>query len=442
MKGNSIDAISEFLPIDGWLGDYLEFTNNLEACPRFRFFSAACIMGAAINNQVWLQRGDEGLLSRLMPNLWVVLLAPPYRGHKTSTINMAVNCLIEAYEDVRILADKLTPEAIVHALSSPMSPKEMIRIGPRDATGLIKAPEMSVLFGKQQYNTGMVSLITDLYDYRSEWRSETIGRGKETLKNNCLSIIAGSTPKWLQSMIPQDAFTGGFMRRFVIVEMPQTFNKRIAEPSKPKGTAWESIVESFKKFKRIEGKMEWSAEGKEYYKEYYEAFVPTNDEQYDAYMEAESEQALKLAMLLEINQYSIVLSKTSIQKARKILASILPETRSRIQSLTTHPRMHLIQEIKELFEQQPKITETEMLNRVYRSLSQGERQFYEALSIMKTSGMIEPVKEGNVYAYQLKGVKNDLLANRKEQVVEALPGECNKLEPVGDVVLPEQVRET
>ena len=173
MKGPKFDAVATFLPQSGWLGDYLKFTENLEACPRFKFFASVCILGAAINNRVWLQRGGEGLLPPLMPNLWVTLLAPPYRGHKTSTINMAVNCLVEAFCEVRILADKLTPEAIVHALASPITPTEVVRIGPRDATGLIKAPEMSVLFGKQQYNTGMVSLITDLYDYREEWKSET-----------------------------------------------------------------------------------------------------------------------------------------------------------------------------------------------------------------------------------------------------------------------------
>ena len=405
MKGSIDDAITPCLPAKGWLGDYLKLTANLEACPRFRFFAAACIMGAAINNNVWIQRGAKGLLPRLMPNIWVVLLAPPYRGHKTSTINMAVNCLVEAYDDARILSDKLTPEAIVHALSCPMNPKEMIRIGPRDATGLIKAPEMSVLFGKQQYNTGMVSLITDLYDYRTEWRSETIGRGKETLKNNCISIIAGSTPKWLQSMIPQDAFTGGFMRRFVIVEMPQAYNVRDADPGLPEGFSWEKTVEDFRAFREAKGEMKWTKEGKEFYKEYYESFVPTGDEQYDAYTEAESEQTLKLAMLLELNGSGTDLTASSIKEAMQILRSIMPETYSRIKSLTTHPRMHLVQEMTELFHQHKEVKENDLLGMVYRSLSQGERQFYEALSIMRKSSIIEPVKTEDGYVYKLKGEK-------------------------------------
>ena len=401
MKGSKDDAIVPFLPKEGWLGDYLRFTTNLEACPRFRFFASACVMGAAINNKVWLQRGGEGLLPRLMPNIWVALLAPPYRGHKTTVINMAINCLSEAFPEVRLLADKLTPEAIVHALSCPQSPKEMIRIGPRDATGLIKAPEMSVLFGKQQYNTGMVSLITDLYDYRKEWKSETIHRGKEVLRNNCISILAGSTPKWLQSMIPQDAFTGGFMRRFVLVEMPHTYNIRNANPALPSNSSWDKLVEKFKELQVFEGRMEWAPGSQEFYNEYYESFVPTGDDQYDAYVEAESEQSLKLAMLVELNNYSMKLTKDSLKQARDILRSILPETRSRIQSLTTHPRMHLIQELYEILSDHNKVSESTLLNMVYRNLSQGERQFYEALNVMRKANIITPLKEGESFSYKL-----------------------------------------
>lgn len=396
------DAIKPHLPKEGWLGNYIRFSDGLEACPRFRFFSACCIMGAAINNRVWLQRGDEGLVPKLMPNPWVILLAPPYRGHKTSCINMAVNCLMQAYEDIRILADKLTPEVVVHALSAPQNPKEVIRIGPRDATGLIQTPEISVFFGKQQYNVGLISLITDLYDYREEWKSETIGRGKEILRNLCISVFAGSTPKWFQTMIPQDAFTGGFMRRFIIVELPATFYKRDSDPKKPKDMDWRRIVSSFKQFGEIKGKMEWAKGSKEFYKEYYESFKPTDDEQYDAYKEAESEQLLKIAMLLDINEGRFELTVASLKQAKNMFDSIAPETYSRIQTLTTHPRMQLVQEIKNILETQVEVSESDLLTKVYRTLSQGERQFYEALSVLKRTGMIEPVgKQGN-YSYKLK----------------------------------------
>lgn len=409
MKKDEVDSITPHLPKTGWLGNYLKFSQNLETCPRFRFFSACAIMGAVINNKVWIQRGDEGLLPKLMPNPWVLLLAPPYRGHKTSCINMAVNCLIQANEDVRILADKLTPESIVHALSAPITKKDMIRIGPRDATGLIKAPEMSVIFGKQQYNIGMVQLITDLYDYREIWKSETIGRGQEILRNNCITVFAGSTPKWLQNMIPQDAFSGGFMRRFIIVELPSNYFKRDSDPKKPKDMQWKTLVEEFSQFSEVKGKMEWTKEGKKVYDECYNSFKPTGDEQYDAYKEGETEQMLKIAMLLDINEGRLELTEKAFTQARKILESIGAEIYTRIQALTTHPRMQTTLDILSALRLHGKLSEGDLLSKVYKSLSQGERQFYEALSVLKQTGKIIPEGKAGAFSYILAGGKNGKL---------------------------------
>jgi len=415
MNLKEYDAITEYLPTKGWLGNYLRFTNSLETCPRFRFFTACCVLGAAINNKVWVQRGDEGLLPKLMPNIWIMILAPPYKGHKTSTINMAVNCLIQTFGDVRILSDKLTPEAVVHALAAPPGKgADSIRIGPRDATGLLKAPEMSVIFGKQQYNVGMVALITDLYDYREEWRSETIGRGKEVLYNNCISIAAASTPAWLQKMLPQDAFSGGFMRRFVIVEMPSSYYKRDANPSRPADLQWKQLLTKFGEFDSLKGEMIWEPKAKQLYTNFYNNFKPTGDEQFDSYQEGSTEQMLKLAMLLDLNEHRLEVTEESILRAHNILASILPETKARIQSLTTNPRMQTVQDIKELLQLHERLSEKDLLNRVYRSLLQGERQFYEALSILKKTGAIDVTgKPGDfVYVYK-KGGNDDKLGSGK-----------------------------
>jgi len=395
------DSIGPYLPKTGWLGDYLKFGDGLEACPRFRFFSACCVMGAAINNKVWVQRGDEGLLPKLFPNPWIVLLSPPQRGHKTSTINMAVNCLTQACEEVRILADKITPEAIVNALSMPLHQKEMIRIGPRDATGLVKAPELSVFFGRQQYNIGLVSLITDLYDYRETWQSETIGRGKNTLKNNCISILGGSTPNWLQQMLPQDAFTGGFMSRFIIVEMPPNWYKRVPHPKKPKESQWKEIVRKFSGFKTLKGKIEWAAGSKEVYEEYYRGFTPTGDPQLDAYKERETEQILKIGVLLDLNKERFELTGESLLEAKDLLRSLEDEISPRIERLTTHPRMHLTQEIQDLLRVHGTLEENILLRKVYRFLSLGEAQFYEALSLLKKTKVITYVGKPGDYSYTL-----------------------------------------
>ena len=383
------DFLADLLPTQGWLGDYLTFTKNLEACDRFRFFSAACAIGAAVNNKVWIQRGNEGLLPKLFPNIWIILLAPPGRGHKTSTINMATNCLYEACPQVRMLADKLTPESLVKCLSTPVGENEVIRIGPRDATGLIKAPELAVFFGKQQYNTGLVSLITDLYDYREEWVTETIMRGRNVLRNICISIIGGSTPDWLQKMLPEDAFTGGFMSRFVIVEMPAQYFKRIAYPHPLGDKGWTDLVHGLAQISNLHGEMRWTPDCADYYQNYYENLRPSGDIQKDAYQEREAEQILRIAMLLALSELRMFITSEDFKLAQKIINSLMEETTPRIEKLTTHPRMVLVQELQTILQQVRKITHRNLLKRVYRSLSNGEAQFQEAIRILKMTGDID-----------------------------------------------------
>jgi hypothetical protein len=314
---------------------------------------------------------------------------------------MAINCLQEACPEVRLLADKLTPESLVQALSCAKG-KETIRIGPRDATGLIKAPELSVFFGKQQYNTGLVSLVTDLYDYREEWVSETIMRGKNTLRNVCISIIGGSTPDWLQTMLPQDAFTGGFMSRFVLVEMPPTYLKRDAFPRRAEGTRWQHLVKGLSEVSRMEGEIQWSKGAIEVYQAFYENLLPTGDIQRDAYQEREAEQILKISMLIAISQERNVLLQEDLECSRSVLSALMKETAPRIERLTTHPRMALVQEIQDLLKQYEKLSQKELLRKTYRGLSQGEGQFYEALRVLILADIIEDIGGKGDHMYLLK----------------------------------------
>jgi hypothetical protein len=364
-------------------------------------------MGAAVNNKLSIQRGTTGtLFPKFFPNPWVILLAPPGRGYKTSTINMACNVLQRACPDVRILADKITPEAVVNALSAPKTPKDMIRIGPRDATGLIKAPELSVFFGKQQYNVSLVSLITDLYDYRPKWSSETIGRGKDELRNNCISILGGSTPQWLQQMLPQDSFTGGFMSRFIIVEMPAAYYQRKAFPVEPAESDWNTLTDGLTEIGHYEGDITWTDSARDIYQEIYEGYIPTGEPQLDAYKERESEQLLRMSMLLALSEGSTTIERSHFITSRALIKTLEIETNTRIERLSTHPRMALTQEIKDQLLLHGEMSESDLLKKVYRYLSLGEHQFYEALSILRRTKQLKfkgSPKEGYVYSIRRKG---------------------------------------
>lgn len=394
------DSIMSVLPTKGWLREYVDFTSGLEACTRFQFFTACSVMGAAINNRVFINRGDSDLLPPLFPNPWVLLLAPPGRGHKTSTINLGINILKEACPQVRLIADKITPESLVKALAAPAG-ESKIRIGPSDATGIVKAPELSVFFGKQTYNVGLVQLITDLYDYREEWSSSTIGRGEIVLKKNCISVIGGSTPDWLQSMLPQDAFEGGFLPRFVIVEMPPTYFRRIYAPKKPKGASKDRLVANLRILSNMEGQMQWSSDGLQYYKTYYEGLIPTGEVQHDAYMERSVEQMIRIAMLLALSEGRMEVTADDMTLTKTLSDTLMEQTNPRIERLATNPGMALTQTLLDLLRQHDQMDRSQMLERVFRSLTRGMPQFEEAVRILTLTNKIKVTGTAQNPIYQV-----------------------------------------
>jgi hypothetical protein len=65
--------------------------------------------------------------------------------------------------------------------------------------------------------------------------------------------------------------------------------------------------------------------------------------------------------------------------------------------------MALTQEIKDLLSLHEELPEKELLGKVYRYLSLGEHQFYEALSLLKKTGQLIPRGSPQTgYIYSLK----------------------------------------
>src|SRR5205814_1310533 len=116
------------------LADYIEYTRQTEPPTVFHFFAGLIAVGSSLARNVFFDMGPY----QIFPNPCIVIIAPSGKCRKTSACNMAVSL----YRAVggNVLADKLTPEALISAFQDRSS-----------ATGLIYAPELAVFLGKQKY---------------------------------------------------------------------------------------------------------------------------------------------------------------------------------------------------------------------------------------------------------------------------------------------------
>jgi hypothetical protein len=389
------DKVLDYLPDEGFFRVYYNMTKETEVCPRFNFFVGASIIGAVVNRKISFQRSSADIFPTLFPNLWVVLVAPQGAGHKTAALGVGRKLLtrLPSHLQPHIMAAKLTPEALVKTLATTSVGSISVRVpagmNPNilkpSATGLLYSTEIGVLLGKEKYNTGMIALLTELYDCHDEWMSETIMRGDQRLYNVCLSLLGASTPDWLQSMLPADAFKGGFMSRLLLVSMPLGWERRrVADPPKPPAEYRESLVEDLIRIGELSGKMSWTTEAKAFFEDWYtnlnrSGFIgPVL-----AYLERKQDHLLRLAMIIQLTlSQDLILTKECLQRALCILDAIEKETSPMVEYVSTEPRMRGAQLLLEILRHHPGgLSESKLLALSWRQLSH-PREFEDLIGML------------------------------------------------------------
>lgn len=312
----------KWFPKTGWIGKYLKYTHTFERGseipPVFNFFTSVGVISAVLQRNVYFQRD----LYKLYPAMLIALIAPTGRGKKTTAINIGLD-IVKEIKSVRIISEQITPEALVMALvrKGPVLRAGKIVEEDRDATGLLVLPELSVFLEKRDYRSGLVPLITRLADSPEYWSSETICRGEVALKNVALSMLAGSASSWLSGSIPLEAFTGGFMARFLfIVSDGSTIPVAFPKPLDTK--LRDSLVRDLSHIAKFRGEVNFAGEDeKAYFQEWYDnQYVSRSfDEKEAAYQERKHDHMLRLAMILAISDRRMEVTIPDMENAINIL---------------------------------------------------------------------------------------------------------------------------
>lgn len=231
-KSYTQDAVDRLLPAPGFLTDFVNTGRGMESPTLFFVWNCLWLISTVMKREAWL-RWYPG---KLWPNLYVILVAPPSLCRKSSSLNIATSLLrdlphtmpdsLEAYKkDTKIITGKTTPEGLLGTL---VPEKRVFLEGtPDGGTGrmvtvekgsqvAISISEFATFLGKQQYTSGMVNLLTDLFDCQDTNSEITRGRGDIPLKDIYVTLMAAITPDGLKLSIPEEAFGGGFMSRLMV----------------------------------------------------------------------------------------------------------------------------------------------------------------------------------------------------------------------------------
>lgn len=214
------EELWRLIPNQGFIYDYAEYTKNSEAPLAYHVFCAIAGIAATVNRRVFFNMGNFRLF---LP--FGILILGPSGIKKTSAADIIIG-IINEMQLTPVYAEKLTPEALIDAMKG------------GNATGLVYAPEMTVLISRQRYMESIIPLLTRFMDSPDIWKSGTIMRGKASLTDVAITCVMCSTLDWFIKNTPESIFGGGFIARNVMVlqeasarmiALPQPSDQRLRE---------------------------------------------------------------------------------------------------------------------------------------------------------------------------------------------------------------------
>lgn len=243
--------------LTSWIESFRDYTADLYTPLIFRRWAGISILAGAMERKVWaFTRG-----SRLYPNLYVLLVGPP--GVGKGLIIAEVNKFWFSLTDFFIAPVSVTKSSLLDSLFE--AKRKIVR--PTDDPPYVEfhslqasIPEFSDF--APMYDPSLMSILQSLYD-SNEFPFTERRRTKDLnlkIPNPQLSIIAGTTPSYLNTFMPDGAWDQGFISRTIMAFSGETTIIDIFKKSEDEIKIQEDLKHDLKLIHSLYGQVEWTRE--------------------------------------------------------------------------------------------------------------------------------------------------------------------------------------
>jgi len=192
-----------------WIESFEAYTEGFPSPLIFRKWCAISAISGALERKVWVRT----LGSNLYPNTYVILVAPP--GVGKTAVTSQVEKLWRGLKEHYVAPTSVTKAALMDAL---YEAKRKIIIPPKyiEFNALsVSAGELGVFL--PQYDNEFMNTLTGMWDchpYVERRRGKDI---KFAIDQPSLTILAATTPSYLNAFMPEGAWDQGFISRTLLV---------------------------------------------------------------------------------------------------------------------------------------------------------------------------------------------------------------------------------
>ncbi len=241
--------------LDDWIAAFYTHTESLASPPLFRKWAGIMTVAGALERKVWIKT-KRGVL---YPNLYVFLVGPPGVG-KTVLTNR-IHELWRNLDGQHIAATSVSKASMIDELRDAerriIKPNCTPSIVAFNSTK-ISSNELAVLI--PSYENDFMNTLTDIYDcfeFSERKRTKDL---QFVIESPQINMVAGTTPSFLASLLPEGAWDQGFLSRTMLVYSGEVVLSPLFGNDNVDAKKWKTLADDLVKVGDMFGKMELTKE--------------------------------------------------------------------------------------------------------------------------------------------------------------------------------------
>ncbi len=229
---------------------FLEWTSLAPSPYLFRLWSAVGCVAGALERRVWVR----ALAKPTFPNLFVMLVAAP--GIGKGVIDEAAD-LWKRSKRLKVAPDSTTSASMLDAL---MEAHKVVRINGEVRYEYHSMPIASEEFGffLPSHDLEFLSRLNRIYTNPDAIRIKRKYLKEEvSILNPQITLLAGTQPGFLGSLLPEEAWTMGFTQRLMLVYAESGPSPELFVEDPARAEHEEALLSAIADLTRVEGQFQW-----------------------------------------------------------------------------------------------------------------------------------------------------------------------------------------
>lgn len=233
--------------LPSWIAGFLDYSDDAATPEIFRLWAGIAGISAALERRCWITT----VSGKIFPNLFILLTSPPGVG-KDQAIGR-IRDILAAVNAIRLSPISMTGKGLVDTLAEGSGSRTMTINGMPELYSplTIIIPELGTLLAS--YDNTLLSIINELYNCNPVFNEKIRSKDYIHIENPHICILAGTQPKYLASILPEEAFGMGTTARINFIYAGKAVKKSLFTGGGQSSTSRDSLVRDLKQIADLKG---------------------------------------------------------------------------------------------------------------------------------------------------------------------------------------------